>query len=182
MKRAIVAPALLAGTALNELKQWLAITTTRDDAALIALLRAAIEACEGFTRQMSLQSTCEEMLPALRRWHRLSTNPVQAISSVHAIAPDGTRRMLDTGDYLFDITADGCGRVNLLVPVEEGRIAVGFVAGLAVDWESLPVGLRHGIIRLAAHSHRMRNEGDSDGTPPAAMVALWQPWRRLRLV
>ena len=34
MKRAIITPAVLAGAALAELKDWLAITTPGDDAAL----------------------------------------------------------------------------------------------------------------------------------------------------
>lgn len=47
------------------------------------------------------------------------------------------------------------------------------------DWSALPEALRHGVIRLAAHLYR-----DGDGAaaaPPAAVAALWRPWRRMRL-
>lgn len=180
MKRAIVTPADLAGMALDELKQWLAITTSRDDAALTALLHAATDTCEGFTRQMPITTLCEEMVPAMRGWHCLATAPVQAITAISAIASDGTMRPLDPGTYLFDIDGDGHGRINLLTSIAESRISVRFTAGLANDWNSLPQGLRHGMIRLAAHYYRDRNDG-GERAPPAAVAALWQPWRRMRL-
>ena len=80
MKRAIVVPAILASAALDELKDWLAITTPRDDAALTKLLRAALELCEAFTGQMPLAAQCEEVLPANTSWQTLATRPVQAIT------------------------------------------------------------------------------------------------------
>lgn len=181
MKRAIIAPAILAGSALDELKQWLAITTTRDDAALTALLRSALDACEGFTRQMPLEALCEEVQPAVRGLHDLATAPVQAITSLASISPDGARVDLDPGTYLFDIAADGGGRVNLLVAPDQSRVAIRFTAGLAPGWDSLPDGMRHGVIRLAAHQYRERNEGDANRSPPAAVAALWHPWRRMRI-
>lgn len=181
MNRKLLIPPNVAPDALEELKQWLAITTTRDDAALTALLRSALDACEGFTRQMPLQAECEEVLPATRGWHHIATSPVQAITSLALISADGTQTDIDPGHYLFDITASGCGRVNLLGVLSESRMAVRFTAGLAADWESLSEGLRHGIIRLASHAYRERNEGGADRSPPAAIAALWQPWRRMRI-
>ena len=181
MKRAILAPAILPAAALDELKEWLAITTTRDDVSLVALLRAAIEACEGFTRAMPIEALCEEIIPAMRGWHSLATEPVQAVTGAELVAQDGTRSAFDPGDYLFDITANGRGRVNSLRNVASARIAVQFTAGLAPDWDSLPDGLRHGIVRLAAHNYRVRNEGVAAGSPPSSVAALWQPWRRMVL-
>lgn len=181
MKRAILVPAALSATALAELKDWLAITSTRDDDTLVALLRAALDTCEAFTGIMVLQATCEEVMPSAYDWQRIATAPVVAITSVEQVAPDGTRSALPVDGYLIDITADGCGRVRLTRSVAQSRIAVRFDAGLAPDWESLPEGLRHGIIRLAAHQYRERDEGDAKTATPAAVAALWQPWRRMRL-
>ena len=181
MKRTIITPPPLAPGPLDELKQWLAITTSRDDEALTALLRAALEACEGFTGAMPLEGECEEALPATRGWHLLAASPVRAILVVEAVGEDGARIPVDPGHYVLDIQADGAGRVNLLRAPEASRIVVTFVAGLAADWDALPAGLRHGVIRLAAHHYRERNEGDAARTPPSAVAALWQPWRRMRL-
>ena len=182
MKRVIVVPADLAGAALDELKAWLAISTPADDAALVALLRAALDTCEAFTGTMPLEAECEETLPADTGWHMLAARPVQSITQVDTLADDGTRAPLAVGDYAVDLDADGTGRVQLLRRPATGRVTVRFTAGMASDWSGLPDGMRHGTLRLAAHHYRHRNEGSEAGTPPSAVVALWQPWRRMRLV
>lgn len=181
MRAILVQPALAPG-ALTELKNWLAISSTREDAALLGLLAAAVGMCEAFTRQMPLACECEEVLAANREWQCLATNPVQAITDVQAIATSGTRTPLAVGDYAIDLTADGSARVRLLAPTVSGRIAVRFSAGLAPDWETLPAALRHGIIRLAAYNYRQRESEGDKPVPPAAVAALWSPWRRYRLI
>ena len=181
MKRAIVAPPALSPAALSELKAWLGISTTREDAELTALLGAALELCEGFVGTMPLQSGCEEVLAASGAWQTLGTRPVQAISGISAIALDGTRTALAAGAYEIDLDADGGGMVRLLVPLVQRRVVVRFTAGLASDWTALPEALSQGILRLAASQHRQRDGDKAAGFPPAAVAALWRPWRRMRL-
>lgn len=183
MKRAIVAPPSLAPAALLELKAWLGIGTSRDDAELTALIMAALDLCEGFTGAMPLQSGCEEILVASGEWQSLATQPVQAITGAAALSASGQRTTLAAGDYDVDLTADGTGLFRLRRPLDQTRVAVTFAAGLAADWAGLPDPLRHGIMRLAAHEHR-RRDADKPGdaaSPPAAIAALWRPWRRMRL-
>jgi uncharacterized phiE125 gp8 family phage protein len=181
MKRAIIVPAVLAGAALDELKEWLAITTSKDDAALTALLNAALEMCEAFTGQMPLEATCEEVLPADSVWRGLQTRPVQAVTGVEGIPAEGARFALAAGDYAIDLDADGGAHVRVIHQGAAGRIAVSFVAGLAPDWAGLPDGLRHGVVRLAADAYRRRDGDGAGAQPPAAVAALWRPWRRMRL-
>ena len=95
-------PADLAGAPLDELKQWLAISGTQDDALLTRILGSAFQVCIQFTG------------------------------------------------------------------LEPG------------DWLTLDEALRHGIIRFAAHNYRERDLGNSDSIP-AAVTALWRPWRKMRL-
>ncbi len=180
MQRAIVAPVDLASTALGELKDWLAITTTREDAALLALLEASLETCEAFTRQAPIETQFEEILPRTSNWQELVTRPVRAITGVEGIAQDGGRTALEVDSYMLDLSFDGVGRIRLTTPADIRRIAVRFTAGIAADWDSLPGGVRHGLIRLAAHNFRQRETGE-DAHPPAAITALWQPWRQMRL-
>lgn len=181
MQRQIVTPPVLPPAALAELKDWLGITTAQDDAPLGTLLRAALELCEGFTGRMPLQATCEEVLGITGGWQVLGTRPVQAITLVEGIPGEGPRFALTSTAYELDLGADGSGSVRVLSQGSAGRIAVRFTAGIAPDWGSLPESLRHGVIRLAAHQHRAR-EGDGFGPlPPAAVAALWRPWRRMRL-
>ncbi|WP_126172190.1 head-tail connector protein [Altericroceibacterium xinjiangense] len=182
MKRAIITPAELSPAALGELKDWLAITTFEEDAGLTALLRAALELCEGFTGQMPLEATCEELIPSGPGWQRLRTRPIQAILSVEAVTADGSRFSLAPEDFAVALSAEGGALVRILRQGSAGRYAVRFSAGLGSEWTDLPAGLRHGIIRLAAHQYRERENGNSGPLPPAAIVALWRPWRQVRLI
>jgi uncharacterized phiE125 gp8 family phage protein len=182
MKRAIVAPAIVAGAALDELKEWLAITTPRDDAVLTSLLHSALEMCEAFTGQMPLEALCEEVLAASGFWQSLQTRPVQAVAGIEALLPDATRFPLPSQDYAIDLDANGGARVRLLRQSGSGRIAVRFTAGMTASWAALPDSLRQGILRLAAHHYTQRSSEATDAAPPAAVAALWRPWRRLRLI
>jgi len=187
MKRAVLAPPALPASALAELKEWLGINTTREDALLGNLINASLDICEAYTGARPIEAVCEEIWPvrprvlSLSGWQRLSTRPLASIDSMESIAANGSRAALPGGIYEFDIDADGSGRFRLIGPVGESRVAVRFTAGIAPDWDSLPDALRQGVIRLAAHHHRQRETGNAETAPPRAVVALWQPWRRLRI-
>lgn len=181
MKRTIITPAALAPAALAELKQWLGITTAQDDAALTTLLRTALETCEDFTGLMPLQVACEEIVPVTSDWRWLATRPVQAVTQVEGIPAEGARFALAVSAYAIELDADGGARVRVTAPGAAGRVAVRFTAGLAPDWASLSEALRHGVLRLAAHQHRERDNASAGPLPPVAVAALWRPWRRLRL-
>jgi len=182
MKRAIVVPAILAGAALDELKGWLAVTITSDDAALLALLYSALELCEAFTGRMPLESLCEEILAPMPEWQQLSTLPVMAVTGIDAMAPDNTRTPMPAADYAYELEADGTARIRILRRGASRRFAIRFTAGLASDWAHLPDGLRQGVLRLAAYHYRQRDLDEMRSMPPAAVAALWQPWRRMRLI
>ena len=181
MKRAIIVPAAPSPVALAELKQWLAISGTREDALLATLIAAALELCEGFTGRMPLEATCEELLAAWNDWQVLTTRPVQAIVAVEGVPAEGARFALAADAYELELDPDGGARVRISRPGAAGRVAVRFVAGLAPTWSDLPESLRHGVIRLAAHQHRTRESNTSEPVPPAAVTALWRPWRRMRV-
>lgn len=181
MNRHILTPPVVPPSALAEIKQWLGITTAHDDEPLAALIATSLDICEGFTGQMPLAASCEEMLPACSGWQALATRPVQAIDGLSGITADGTLTALAPGEYETDLGADGTGRVRLLQPAMSGRLVVSFTAGLAPEWGDLPELLRHGMIRLAAHQHRQRESAGGSTLPPASVAALWRPWRRLRI-
>ena len=145
------------------------------------LIGASLELCEGFTGQLLLEATCEEVLGSANGWMPLATRPVQAIVSVQGLPAEGARFALATDTYAIELDSDGGARVRVTNPGAAGRIAVRFVAGLAPSWNGLPESLRHGVIRLAAHQHRAREGSAADPVPPAAVTALWRPWRRMRL-
>ncbi|WEK45618.1 MAG: hypothetical protein P0Y56_11315 [Candidatus Andeanibacterium colombiense] len=179
--RTILTPPAVPDAALGALKAWLAISTASEDAALTALLAAALDACEAFTGLMVLESTCEEVLPAQSGWQALATKPVQTIAGAEGIPAEGASFALAADAYAIDLDADGGGRFRLIGLGSAGRVAVRFTAGLAAEWDDVPAAIRHGTIRLAAQLYRRRDDEADSATPPASVAALWRPWRRLHL-
>jgi len=165
---------------LNEVKAFLRIGTSEEDALLAGLVRGAVDMCEAFTGRALIARTVEEILPAARAWTRLGAAPVLAIDGVAGLAPDGTAEPLPAADYAIDIDAAGDGWVRLIGGGATGRVRVSYRAGMAAGPNGIPEALRHGIVRLAAHLYTHRDRADGAG-PPAAVTALWRPWRRLRL-
>lgn len=180
MKRAIIAPAEFGGAALDELKHWLTITTAQDDTALVALLSASADMCEAFCGMMPLAATCEEIWPARGEWQQLTTRPVHAITAVEGIPAEGPRFTMPADAFELDLGDGQTGSFRILRKGAAGRVAVRFAAGFAPGWGSLPEGLRQGIIRYAGHLYRER-DAEPGGSPPAAVTALWRPWRQLRI-
>jgi uncharacterized phiE125 gp8 family phage protein len=181
MKRAIIVPPAPWPEALDALRQWLAITSPREDDLLTALIASALDLCEAFTGTMPLEATCEELIGPGTDWQALATRPVQAIVAVEGVAADGSRTILPGDAYALDLEPDGGGRVRIASSAGAPRFAVRFVAGLAPTWTGLPESLRQGVIRLAAHQYRQRDGAAANDAPPAAVAALWRPWRRIRL-
>lgn len=165
---------------LAELKAYLRIATSEEDALLAGLVRSAADTCEAFLGRLLIQREVEEVLAPPRAWTRLGAAPVQAILGVSALAADGTASALPAQAYATDIDAAAEGWVRLLTPIEAGRVRVRYVAGLAGDGNGVAEAIRHGLIRLAAHLYLSRDLAPA-AAPPAAVTALWRPWRRLRL-
>jgi len=176
MRRTIITSAVVPPEALAELKQWLGISVAADDAPLTRAVAMALEACEGFTGHMPLVQTCEEALVAQGGWQVLATRSVSAVLAVKRV--DGTPLAAET--FAIELDGDRTARVRLFGP-HAARATVRFTAGLAATWQDLPESLRHGVIRLAAHQHREREGPGAAPLPPASVVALWRPWRRMRL-
>ena len=188
--RAILTHAAITVAPLDAAKQWLAITGARDDALLTDLLASALRLCEAFTGSFPLPTTLREDLAASTRWQKFASHPITAINGLEAIGSDHSRRPLAPDSYAIDTAFDGTAAIRLTAAIPEPRIAVTMTAGLAADWAALDPALRQGIIRLAAHYYRERDYHERESgaraalaasAPPAAVTALWQPWRRLRL-
>lgn len=163
-----------------EVKAYLRIATSEEDALLAGLVRSAAETCEAFTGRLLIARAVEETLPASTGWARLAAAPVRSIESVTALAADGSGEALPADGYAIDIDAAAEGWVRLTAPLEQKRVRVAYTAGLADGPNGVPEAVRQGIVRLAAHLYAHRDPADGVG-PPAAVTALWRPWRRLRL-
>ena len=173
-------PIVTGAAAVAETKAYLRIAGGDEDALVARLTGVAAELCEQFTRRALLTRPMVETQATSGTWKRLGTGPVRAILSVETLSADGVAVVLPAGAYAVDIDASGDGWVRVTAPGEARRVRVTYEAGLGAEWTALPDALRQGIVRLAAHMFAHR-DGPEDVGPPAAVTALWRPWRRLRL-
>ena len=154
-----------AAVPIDEVKAFLRLATSEEDALIAGFVRSASAACEAFTGlALVARDVRETVVPGA--WRRLGAAPVQTIEAVATVALDGSETMLAPDTYRIDIDAAGDGWVR--VPSAERRASVRYTAGLAGDWNGLPEPLRQGIVRLAAHLYAERSEAAS---PPPACVA-----------
>jgi uncharacterized phiE125 gp8 family phage protein len=169
--------------AVGAAKDFLRVERGDEDGLIAGLIEAAAEHCEAYTGLALLVRGFTETMPASRAWQRLLRTPVRAIVSVETLAPDGTPQALASAGYAIDIDANGDGWVRLTAAGEARRVRVGYEAGLAGAWPDLPAALRQSLLRLAAHfySHRAGEGKTAAEEPPAAVSALWRPFRRMRL-
>ncbi len=157
---------------LGECKAFLRIGRDDDDAVLAGFIRVATGLCEAFTGQWLIERDGEQRLARDAGWQRLRAQPVVAVTGV-----SGPAGPLAGAAYESDIDAAGGGWVRT---AGEGGLTAAFRAGLAADWNGLPEPLRQGLIRLVAHLYTHRDAADA-GAPPAAVAALWRPYRVMRL-
>lgn len=121
----------------------------------------------------------EERLPIGAGTARLTARPVVAIDSAALLLPEGNETPLGAGDYCVAIGRDGGGQVTVQQPGAAERLRIVYRAGIAEGANGVPEAIRQGIVRMTQHLHDARD--GSGAVPPAAIAALWQPWRRLTL-
>jgi uncharacterized phiE125 gp8 family phage protein len=159
---------------LAECKAYLRLERDDEDAVLAGLIRTAAGLCEAFIGQWLMVRETEQRLCADAGWQRLTALPVVAVLAVR----DGETELPETA-FVVDIDVSGQGWVRLVSP-GLGAPVVRYQAGLASDWNGIPEPLRQGLVRLVVHMFSHRDAADA-GPPPAAVAAMWRPWRRMRL-
>lgn len=164
---------------LNEAQAYLRMETGEEEALVAGFIRAASGLCESFINQAVITRDFCCDVAASGEWERLPVTPVRSIGSVEAIEGMATTVALPTDAYSIDIDSSADGWVRVLRPVGFGRVRVSGTAGMAADENGVPEPIRQGVLRLVAHLFTVRD--GPDGEPPAAVTALWRPYRRLRL-
>lgn len=159
---------------LAEAQAFARIETGEEEALLAGLIRTGSALCEAFLGQAVIARSFSEEVRASGDWQRLSAAPVRSIDEVSIAGLP-----LPADAYAVDIDASGCGWVRMLDAASGGIVTVSGAAGLAVDQNGVPEPIRHGVLRLVAHLFGAR-DGEG-GEIPAAVTALWRPYRRMRL-
>lgn len=164
---------------LAEAQAFVRIETGEEEALLAGFMRAASGLCEAFINQVVIARDFEIDLPASGCWERVPVTPVRSISAVDAIDTNGVATAMPSAAYSIDIDSCGDGWVRVTQANGATRVRVNGTAGMADDENGVPEPIRQGVLRLVAHLFTDR-DGDG-GEPPAAVTALWRPYRRLRL-
>jgi uncharacterized phiE125 gp8 family phage protein len=164
---------------MSEAQAYVRIETGEEEAVLAGLIRSASALCEAFVNQVVIARPFELDLPASGNWERLAVTPVKSISEVATLEADGVAAVLPNDGYAVDIDSSGDGWVRVVQADGALRVRVTGTAGIADDENGVPEPIRQGVLRLIAHLFTTR-DGEG-GDPPAAVTALWRPYRRLRL-
>lgn len=164
--------------AVAAVKAQLRSDGTGEDALIEAHLLTALGVAERFIGAAGVAREMHAVLAPSRGWQSLPGGPVLAITEVEALAPDGSAAAIPADRYAIDIDMAGVGWIR--VPPIEGvsRVRATYRAGLAEGWDALPAPIRQGAVLLAVHLFDGRG---AEAAPPAAVAALWRPWRRMRL-
>jgi len=161
-------------------KHYARVEQAGEDALIGDLTATSLLLCEAFCGRIGPARDAVEILPACSEWRRLSASPVRSITLVEGIPAEGAGFVLPIDAYAIDLDADGAGWIRVATPGAAGRVRVTYQAGMASDWANLPEPLRQGVVRLTTHMFAHRDDA-REGPPPAAVAALWRPWRRLSL-
>ncbi|MFC3581932.1 head-tail connector protein [Sphingomonas hylomeconis] len=172
-------PAQVIADARVAAKDYARVSLGSEDALFDDLAAAALAMAETFLRTSLIVRAHRVVLPAAGGWQLLPVGPVTAIVAVLGVPAEGAAFALPVDAYAIDVDAAGDGWVRVTAPGAAGRVAVTVEAGLALDWAGLPGPIAQGVVRLIGHLHAAR-DGDG-GAPPAAVTALWRPYRRLLL-
>lgn len=159
---------------ISEAQAFARIETGAEEAVLAGLVRTASALCEAFLGQVVIARPFAETVSASMQWRRLEVMPVRAIDGA---AQGGIA--LPVTAFASDIDSTGCGWFRATDGSVTGLVTVSGSAGMAIDCNGVPEPIRQGVLRLVAHLFTGR-DGDG-GEVPAAVTALWRPYRRIRL-
>ena len=164
-------PASVVADVVAAARGYLRLADGVETGLLGRLAASAVLTAEAYCGEVFLQRASVAVLPAAWGWQALPARPVVAIGAATAggaaLAVDG---------YAVDIDADATGWFR---SIAVGPVSVNYTAGLATSFDAVPAPVAQGIVALTAHLFEAR---DGATLPPAAVAALWRPFRRLRLL
>jgi uncharacterized phiE125 gp8 family phage protein len=186
--RLITAPDALA-VSLADMKAWLRVDFTTDDALIEGLITAAvqnIDGRDGWLGRALVQQTWELALDCFPTEIKIPLPPLQSIASIKYDDAGGFEQTVSASDY----TVDNAGRVGWVIPNAGFRwpntyrganaVRVRFVAGYGTDNENVPAPIKLAIKRAVATHYENRENvviGVSATPLPGAANALLAPYR-----
>lgn len=171
-------PEAVVAAAAEAVRAYLRGGASEADGLVEQMAASAIALFEAFAGRVLIVRECRETVPSDARWRRLESTPVRSISAVEGLPAEGPAFVMPAGGYAVDLDASGDGWVRVTLAGVAGRVRMTLTAGDCADWGAVPGPIAQGIVLLAAHMIEGRSAED---TPPAAVSALWRPYRRMRI-
>lgn len=186
----LLTPPTLEPVSLAELKAHARIEDSAEDVLLTALIKAARQWCEAFTRRAFLSQTWALYVSGQPRGDRivLPRGPLLSVAKVETFDENDAASLWAVSNYYVD-TAAVPGEVVLRSgcywpPIERraNGIVVTYAAGYGSAAESAPEDIRLAIKQLALHWFENRGEALTSATyakAPLTIEALLNPYRIL---
>lgn len=171
----------LPAAALNQLKEYLRIHKSDEDALLFGFMRGALDAAEMLLGYRLLRHDWRQELAGHSGWQKLHHMPFFRLEAVVAQDGEADDVVLSHEDYWLDMNDWGEARVKLTSRQFSGCIVAHYRAGRADSWNELDEALRLAIIGHAAMLYGGR-DGKYEGVDMAQILAQkLAQWRQIRL-
>ena len=181
----VVTPPASEPLTLAEVKEFLRVDHSDDDATLAIFITAARQLCESYTRLALMPTTFEEYFDDFPQYTgtykdeiRLSRSPVSAVTYVKYIDGNETTITANAADYKTDLISQPArispdnGWFGTYETIN--AVFIRYVAGYA-DAASVPAPLKHGMLLVIGDMYE--NRTDSVKRLPTAAEYLWNPYR-----
>ena len=181
----VVTPPASEPLTLSEVKEFLRVDHSDDDATLAIFIAAARQLCESYTRLALMPTTFEEYFDDFPQYTgtykdeiRLSRSPVSAVTYVKYIDGNETTITASASDYKTDLISQPArispdnGWFGTYETIN--AVFIRYVAGYA-DAASVPAPLKHGMLLVIGDMYE--NRTDSVKRLPTAAEYLWNPYR-----
>ena len=181
----IVTPPASEPLTLSEVKEFLRVDHSDDDATLAIFITAARQLCESYTRLALMPTTFEEYFDDFPQYTgtykdeiRLSRSPVSAVTYVKYIDGNETTITASASDYKTDLISQPArispdnGWFGTYETIN--AVFIRYVAGYA-DAAAVPAPLKHGMLLVIGDMYE--NRTDSVKRLPTAAEYLWNPYR-----
>lgn len=181
----VVTPPASEPLTLAEVKEFLRVDHSDDDATLAIFIAAARQLCESYTRLALMPTTFEEYFDDFPQYTgtykdeiRLSRSPVSAVTYVKYIDGNETTITASASDYKTDLISQPArispdnGWFGTYETIN--AVFIRYVAGYA-NAASVPAPLKHGMLLVIGDMYE--NRTDSVKRLPTAAEYLWNPYR-----
>jgi len=181
---------------VKELKDYLKLDYTTDDALLTALICSARQWAEKYTSRSFICRTLKAHFENHSEKVRLPYAPIYSVTTVTRVRENQSSTLTLNSDYYVNGVADkyltlsslGFGNVppgvSPLDNLQSWNLEVTFVAGYGYSASDIPSGIRHGVLRLAGYLYENRNEvevGTIIAKVPFGIRAVLDPYKVIHI-